>query len=232
MKLISHESSNCQTKLTSKNTKVDENIMNQQMIGWSAVVAWITFSGYFIHESPTTMTLKEILLMMPQWCEMKDLATNKGYILLSPQTTLWCCFTTLMLLSICWFFTAEEDLEEISSDVVQVDQDTKANLVHDEITEDVLLENAKSLLDMVDLEYKHCAATIAANNETPGRKVGGETEWATGKCLSTLIFLIIRSKLTELGTEIIYITGNLFKTSKFIYILVQIYEIKLGPYIL
>lgn len=165
-------------------------IMRQQIIGWSAMVVWITISGYFIHNSPTTITLNEILLMMPQWCEMTDLTSNKGYILLSPQTTLWCCFTTLMLLSICWFFTAEEDLEEMTSDVIQVDEDNKANLVHDEITEEVLLENAKSLLEMVDLEYKHCAATIAANNETPGTKVGGETEWATGNCLSTFDILV------------------------------------------
>ncbi|KAG8265017.1 hypothetical protein J6590_003115 [Homalodisca vitripennis] len=158
--------------------------MGHKSLGWGVTAIWGVFSAYYLTHTDSKLSLYELMIMMPQWCELSE-EFNTSYTVLTPQATIIFCMGVTVMLTMCWYSIQEDDIDVMTSEASEIDQYVKTDLApEDNLKEDALLESAKSLMDLVDLEYQHCAATIASNNETPGKKVGGEAEWATGETSS------------------------------------------------
>uniref|UniRef100_A0A1B6F0E3 Uncharacterized protein n=1 Tax=Cuerna arida TaxID=1464854 RepID=A0A1B6F0E3_9HEMI len=158
--------------------------MAHKLLVWSVAAFWGGFSAYYLTHTDSKLSLYDLLLMMPQWCELSE-EFNTSYIVLSPQATIIFSMAVTVLLTLCWYSVEEDDIDIMTSESSEMDQYVKTDVApEDNLKEDALLESAKSLAEQVDLEYKYCAASIASNNETHGKKVGGEAEWATGETSS------------------------------------------------
>ncbi|XP_054269689.1 uncharacterized protein LOC128991013 [Macrosteles quadrilineatus] len=154
-----------------------------KLLAWGAVLSWAVFSAYYISTAKMKLKLTDLLLMMPQCCQMTDLV-GSGYVVFSPETMIKFCFGFLLLYFVTWWITAEEVVGKTDTEVSKLVEYVETQILNDEETKEVLLDTSKSLVDKIDLEFQHCAALIAINNETPGQRVGGEVEWATGETSS------------------------------------------------
>uniref|UniRef100_A0A1B6KPI8 Uncharacterized protein n=1 Tax=Graphocephala atropunctata TaxID=36148 RepID=A0A1B6KPI8_9HEMI len=158
--------------------------MGNNILGWGIATIWGIVSVYYLTHSNSKLSFYDLLHTMPQWCELSDVA-GTSYTVLSPQASIVFCVSVTMLLTLCWYSVQEDDIDIIASETSQVDLYVKTDIApEDNLKEDLILESAKSLMAEVDLEFLHCAASIASNNETHGMKVGGEAEWATGETSS------------------------------------------------
>lgn len=154
-------------------------ILKTKLLAWGVALSWVGFTVYYISTAKMKLSVKDLLLMMPQCCEMTNLVGDD--LVFSLETFIKFCFGFVLLHFATWWMTAEELVEEKETEVSQFVDSVKKDILDKEEIQEALLDSCKSLLDNIDLEFVHCAALIGANNETPGQRVGGEVEWATGK---------------------------------------------------
>lgn len=147
---------------------------------WVGVALYSIMCYYHIVNAETKLSIHYLLLMLPQWCEMTDLTGNRSFEL-SPEDTTTYAAATVILLVLCWYLTELDDVELTNVESSKLNNEVSTVEAEDEMRNDVIWDSAKCLMDQVDLECELCKAFLASNNETPGKIVGGEAEWASGK---------------------------------------------------
>lgn len=144
---------------------------------------WVCIVGYIIVYPPPNFSVWNMLMLMPPWCRLQPYSGVLEFKL-KGEASLAMCVLALVLFWLTLYFNLADDVTKTAEDAQKAKMNFEAERQKADETQEVLIENAEWLLSNLDVEYQHCAATIAANNETPGQLVGGEVEWATGETSS------------------------------------------------
>lgn len=147
---------------------------------WLGAMVWVCLCGHILMYPPPNFSVSSMLLLMTPWCRLQP-SNGVSELRLYNETGLLLYILALAILWLTLLFKMSDDVTHMTKVAQQTKEQFEAERQQGEKTRESLIENAELLLKNVDIEYEHCAATIAANNETPGQLVGGEIEWATGQ---------------------------------------------------